>query len=467
MKMPRKKSQNRKDILYYFKLITTTLSISLVTLIFITISFVYQYLTLNEAFIAASIVMLGSFIFARSYLSDLNALNNYISLIEQEKPADTPNLSLLADMHELSEILSDLKTSWNEKKIKLEAALAESKIIFDSLPDLILLFDDDLKLLRANSSAFNKLDKIELNTTLDNIINFTPLIKKAKTVIKNGKSLNQEISITSNKIIQDYNVSIEKFPIYSMGGVSIIISMHDITEQKKAKQMMKDFVANASHEIRTPLTSVIGFIETLQTLDSADDAIRKKFLQITAEQTAHIAKLVNDLLSLSTAEINETKLPTTIVNITSIIKNSISRVEWQAREKNVEIIANIDDDLPKINGDEDELMQVFVNLLSNAIKYGARNDYVEITAKKSEETNYLEISVKDNGEGIAQEDIPKITQRFFRVDKVRSRRIGGTGIGLAIVKHILNRHRANLNIQSKLGSGSKFTVELPVKVKNK
>jgi two-component system phosphate regulon sensor histidine kinase PhoR len=178
-----------------------------------------------------------------------------------------------------------------------------------------------------------------------------------------------------------------------------------------------------------------------------------------AEQTGHMGKLVEDLLCLSKAEMSENTIPTEEVNILDILEKSIRSSTLLAKNKNISVHYKRGKELPIIIGDARELEQVFINLISNAIKYSP-ND-TNVTIKAAKRNDEIRLSFQDEGDGIAKEDISRITERFFRVDKVRSRKVGGTGIGLAIVKHILNRHKARLDIKSTVGKGSRFTVILP------
>ena len=293
------------------------------------------------------------------------------------------------------------------------------------------------------------------------------------SVIEKKLSQSAEFSITSNKLKRDFQVNIEHFPLQNNAGIALVVILHDITESKRTKQMIKDFVANASHEIRTPLTSISGFIENLRAMQE-DKKTRKKILDIMHEQSERMTVLLNDLLSLSKAEINEVKPPITHVKLENLIEDIIRRLENLANTKNMKIIYKLDKNLPEILGDANELSQVFNNLINNAIKYGYNNTNILISAHaknirpKSDNDFFnsakevIAVCVEDKGEGIAKEHMPHITERFYRVNKNRSQNISGTGLGLAIAKHILNRHRGEMTLESIEGEGSKFTVYLPV-----
>jgi two-component system phosphate regulon sensor histidine kinase PhoR len=238
--------------------------------------------------------------------------------------------------------------------------------------------------------------------------------------------------------------------------------LHDVTALKRSEEMRADFIANAGHELKTPLASLIGFIETLLGPARRDAAARERFLGIMHEQARRMSRLVEDMLSLSRIELNEHVTPTGRVALASLIEEVARGLELRAAERGIGIRLALPPDLPDVQADRDQLVQVFQNLLDNAVKYGRRDS--EIVVSGGTETNAAQayVTVTDQGDGIAREHLPRLTERFYRVDTARSRELGGTGLGLAIVKHLVNRHRGRLEITSELGQGSTFTVWLRV-----
>jgi two-component system phosphate regulon sensor histidine kinase PhoR len=251
-------------------------------------------------------------------------------------------------------------------------------------------------------------------------------------------------------------------------GTALIIALTDETERLKTDRMRADFVANASHELRTPLASVLGFIETLQGPARDDAKARDEFLDIMLKQANRMTRLIEDLLSLSRIELREHTRPTDAVDVEHLVRNTAELLELQARERGSEIVITAAD-VPAVTGDANELGQVFQNLLTNALKYGGDHGTVDVSIGLSEERPpsmpgrgpCVRIAVTDHGEGIAREHLPRLTERFYRVDTARSRQLGGTGLGLAIVKHIVNRHRGAMTVDSEIGKGSTFAVHLP------
>ncbi len=235
--------------------------------------------------------------------------------------------------------------------------------------------------------------------------------------------------------------------------------------------MRADFVANASHELRTPLAALLGFIETLQGPAKDDGEARQRFLGIMHEQAGRMSRVVADLLTLSRIELSEHNRPIGRADLGAILKRVAEALEIQARNKRMRVLIDTGAELPPVNGQDDELSQIFQNLMDNAIKYGREGTDVEVKATAAAElppsfpdraARAIAVSVRDRGDGIAREHLPRLTERFFRVDTARSRKLGGTGLGLAIVKHSIARHRGALIIDSALGEGSTFTVYLPV-----
>ncbi|MCA0304915.1 MAG: PAS domain-containing sensor histidine kinase, partial [Proteobacteria bacterium] len=226
-------------------------------------------------------------------------------------------------------------------------------------------------------------------------------------------------------------------------------------------RMRADFVANASHELKTPIAGLAGFIETLRGPARDDVAARDRFLAIMAEQAERMRRLVDDLLMLSRIEQHEHARPEGAVDLVPVLKSVLDLLQLKARDREVALQLRLAPGLPRALGDADELTIVFQNLVDNAIKYTRPGTAVKIAAGPAGEGR-VAVAVADEGEGIAAAHLPRLTERFYRVDAARSRQLGGTGLGLAIVKHVVNRHRGRLDIQSSPGRGSTFTVLLPV-----
>lgn len=248
-----------------------------------------------------------------------------------------------------------------------------------------------------------------------------------------------------------------------LGAPTLVLALDDLTEARSVERMRADFVANASHELRTPLASLLGFIETLQGPAREDPKSRDRFLAIMREQAQRMSRLIDDLLSLSRIEQNLHVRPESSVDLVSVVGHVVDTLGPLAREHGVEFAV----DAPEqaiVAGDRDELIRVVENLIENAIKYGAAQgaDNRPIAVRVAIEDGAARLAIRDFGPGIAPEHLPRLTERFYRVDAGLSRAKGGTGLGLAIVKHIVARHRGRLLIDSRVGEGAVFSVLLPL-----
>jgi len=248
-----------------------------------------------------------------------------------------------------------------------------------------------------------------------------------------------------------------------------LMTFHDLTPLRRVEEMRADFVANASHELRTPLAALSGFIETLQGSARDDAAARERFLGIMQAQATRMARLINDLLSLSRIELNAHLSPDTRTDLAAIVRQVTDSLQTLARDRGVEVRVTAPAEALFVLGDRDELIRVIENLIENALKYAASGKRVEVTLSvdagrpaREGHVREVHIRVRDYGPGIAPEHLPRLTERFYRVDVAESRAQGGTGLGLALVKHILNRHRGRLSIESTAGQGASFTVHLPL-----
>jgi two-component system, OmpR family, phosphate regulon sensor histidine kinase PhoR len=245
----------------------------------------------------------------------------------------------------------------------------------------------------------------------------------------------------------------------------LLMTFNDLTPLRRVEEMRADFIANASHELRTPLAALLGFIETLQGTAKDDTAARAKFLSIMQGQATRMARLIDDLLSLSRIELNAHLQPNTAVDLAPIVRQVVDGLQTLARDRGVEIKVATPDTLVVL-GDRDELIRALENLVENALKYGAAGKRVDITVTHGQTragTPEARVAVRDYGPGIAPEHLPRLTERFYRVDVSDSRAQGGTGLGLALVKHVLNRHGGRLTIESTPGVGAAFIMHLPLR----
>ena len=324
-----------------------------------------------------------------------------------------------------------------------------------ALPDPVLLLDRHGIVMAANRRALDILDFDPTDHHVSAAIRAPQILEAVSHVLK----VNEAVRV-------DYEMPVplprhfEAF-ISHIGGdddAAALILLRDLTREQQIERMRADFVAHASHELRTPLASLLGFIETLQGPARNDEAARDRFLGLMLAQAGRMRRLIDDLLSLSRIEMNAHLRPSGTVDLNQVARHVRDTLSGLAKEAGVEVVIGMNAPMP-VQGDWDELVQVVQNLIENAIKYASSGKLVEIAGRS--DGRFFELSVRDHGPGIAEEHIPRLTERFYRINVQESRARGGTGLGLAIVKHILNRHRARLIIRSELAKGSTFTIRIP------
>ena len=329
-----------------------------------------------------------------------------------------------------------------------------TRIMLDQLPIPVMLLDDDERVLFVNRSMRDVLgpglDRKRASSVLRN-----PHVLGAIAEARRGFSTNVPFSqpVPIERYYQAYAARISPSP-----SVTALL-LHDLTVVKRSEQLRADFIANASHELRTPLAAVSGFIETLRGHAREDEAARSQFLDIMGVEAARMRRLIDDLLSLSRIEMNEHVKPEGRIGLEGVVRQAAAALKPLAAQDGITVTVKADSGVPQVIGDHDELVQLFQNLVHNAIKYGREKGKVEIAVGQADGQVFA--AVRDDGEGIAPSAIPRLTERFYRVDVKRSRERGGTGLGLAIVKHIISRHQGRLAIESRIGEGSTFTVFLP------
>jgi two-component system phosphate regulon sensor histidine kinase PhoR len=245
----------------------------------------------------------------------------------------------------------------------------------------------------------------------------------------------------------------------------MLMTFHDQTPLRRVEELRADFVANASHELRTPLAALSGFIDTLQGPAREDASARDRFLAIMRAQATRMARLIDDLLSLSRIELSAHVRPEAPVDLPAIVRQVVDGLEPLARERDVAINVELPAGPVMVPGDRDELLRLFENLIENGLKYGASGGKIDVAMSVTtahDGSPEARTTVRDYGPGIAPEHLPRLTERFYRVDVGDSRARGGTGLGLSLVKHILNRHRGRLQIESAPDKGATFTAVLPM-----
>ncbi|WP_226782245.1 sensor histidine kinase [Oceaniglobus trochenteri] len=339
------------------------------------------------------------------------------------------------------------------------------QIVLDALQLPAFLVDHEERITVSNAPARRLLGGALRGGHYAAVLRQPQILEAIETVIAGGGPARASFATSSGARETIWMASAAAL---SAGGrQGVLVSLEDTTEMLEAGQMRRDFVANVSHELRTPLTALIGFIDTLRGAARDDAAARDRFLSIMEREANRMNRLVKDLLSLSRVESEERMRPTGRLDMGELLRSVIQSLTPLVGDHGQRIELTGADDLPAISGDGDQLRQVFTNLIENAAKYGARDETVTVAVQvlardPSLRCAALQIDVVDRGEGIDPIHLPRLTERFYRIDDHRSREKGGTGLGLAIVKHIVNRHRGRLRISSTPGEGSRFSVLLPL-----
>ncbi|RIA47532.1 ATP-binding protein [Dichotomicrobium thermohalophilum] len=335
--------------------------------------------------------------------------------------------------------------------------------LIDGLPEPAMVLSRQGVVLRFNTQAAQAYTALNSGLPVSSAVRHPQLLDAIDSAASHHR--HQVVSINEVVPVERWlsaTVSWIGPPAAGPNDPAIFVFLRDLTEQERIGQMRADFVANASHELKTPLASVLGFIETLRGPAREDEKAREEFLGVMAREAERMKRVINDLLSLSRVEMKAHLRPTDPVEINEVLDYVRGSLERLAAERGISIDLQPLDGPAYVPGEREGLIQVFENLVNNAIKYGREGGFVRIVAgREGGKEPMLSVAVIDNGPGISEEHLPRLTERFYRVNVADSRDRGGTGLGLSIVKHVLNRHRGQLRIASKPGEGSRFTVLLP------
>jgi two-component system phosphate regulon sensor histidine kinase PhoR len=344
--------------------------------------------------------------------------------------------------------------------------------VISGMPDPVVVLDHDGRVIAFNAQAATIAPALRRGEPASIALRMPELVEAIRAAGLTGRA--QRIEFSARLPSPRWSEAFVA-PVALTGGETgragiVVITVHDLTPIRRVEEMRADFVANVSHELRTPLAAITGFIDTLQGPARDDPAARERFLGIMQAQAWRMARLIDDLLSLSRIELRAHQRPDTPVDLIPIVRQVVDGLQTLARDRNVAVEITAPAEPLMVQGDRDELTRLFENLIENGLKYGASGKRVDIVlaaaanseGKETDGKGEARVSVRDYGPGIAAEHLPRLTERFYRVDVGESRTQGGTGLGLALVKHILNRHHGRLTIDSKAGAGATFTVRLPM-----
>ncbi len=400
--------------------------------------------------------------------SELGAIARYLdALTEGRKPEPLSETSvlggeLMAAVHRLERQLQAERTHESESGALLATVL-------DALPDPVLLVTAGHRVEQANRAAAELVGHDPDGRQLEASLRDPGLLAALDEALNRGVAGQLTINMPGTPARQ---FAAQVVPLRLGEQAAALAALRELTEQLMIERMRSDFVANASHELRTPLTALRGFIETLLGPARDDPEARERFLRTMLAETERMSRLVDDLLSLSQIEVSEHQPPEEQVDVAVCLGSVVEALRPVAERQNTTLTLRCADNLPPVRADRDQLAQLFTNLIDNAIKYGGEGGEVTVIADRLDAAPpgagpltgqpALRVIVQDQGPGIPPEHLPRLTERFFRVDPARSRELGSTGLGLAIVKHILRRHGGHLAIESELGQGTKAIVYLPI-----
>lgn len=418
--------------------------------------------------IAMAGIAVVTMLLVQRYLSSLASFARFVGELSDERQPVMPRLSFAPATEELATAAATLSTGWRRQRASIDNLAASAQTIVDGLPDPLVCLDRQRRIVRTNLAAALLLGSSGgSERDVSTVLRQPQLLAAIDALLETGADGNfaRPDQAAVDLVLDgppelDMVAHLRRLPRAAADGSLALIVLHDTTALRRAERMRADFVANASHELKTPIAGLAGFIETLRGPAREDAAARERFLGIMAEQADRMRRLVDDLLMLSRIEQHEHARPAAAVDLGRVLRSVSDLLQLKASSRKVGIEIDLAPDLPDAVGDHDELIIVFQNLIDNALKYARPETRVRVEARRSGKDR-VAVAVRDEGDGIPAAHLPRLTERFYRVDTARSRQLGGTGLGLAIVKHVVNRHRGRLDIQSTPGKGSTFTVTLP------
>jgi two-component system, OmpR family, sensor histidine kinase VicK len=406
-------------------------------------------------------VFLGFFI-ARSITVPINDVTEKAEKMSRGDFSQVVSVKSDDEIGRLAEMFNLLREKLDYTLSEISNEKSKLETILKNMEDGLLAIDMNGRVILANPSAMKTLSITQnelVEKGYDDIISSFSKNLLFDRISENCKDGGAHDTFEYKG--RSFAVRYDRFKDENDNNVGFIIVLQDNTEQQKLENMQRDFVANVSHELKTPLTTIKSYTETLVEREINDSQTIKSFLTIVDGEADRMSRLVRELLQLSRLDYKQEKWFKKELNLLSIIKSSVTKVEMTAANKRQHLNCLFDENEKiMVVVDRDRIDQVLLNILSNAIKYTAEGGHIDIEAFKVE--NQVQITVKDNGIGIAEKELPRVFERFYRVDKARSREMGGTGLGLAIAKQIIEEHDGTIGIESQIGKGSKVIITLPL-----
>jgi two-component system phosphate regulon sensor histidine kinase PhoR len=422
-------------------------------------------LALAPALIALFLSLAAALALAAAFSRDLRLLTETLrhAALEHEHSTALPAaLPRLPALQRIALAIRRFIRTLDARAAEVSRLLATNEAIVEALPDPLLVLGEDRQPRRANRAA-----REAFGADIPAVLRHPGMRAAIDKAFAGGGPQATELRLPV-PVPRDVHASVFLLEPPLPDGAPAIVVLSDRTRERALDRMRADFVANASHELRTPLTGLIGFIDTLRGPAADDPAAQSRFLAIMAELAARMNRLIDDLLGLSRIELDEHQPPLERIDLAALLQRVVAACEPMAAGRSMKLQLVLQPGAERVIGDGDQLMQVAQNLIDNALKYGREGGTVQVELAAAPSGGHwparggVLLSVADDGPGIARQHLPRLTERFYRVDTGRSRAAGGTGLGLAIVKHIVNRHRGQLAIASEEGKGTTCSVWLPV-----
>jgi two-component system phosphate regulon sensor histidine kinase PhoR len=410
--------------------------------------------SVGPVLLAAGATILAALLLALRWSRDLTLLAESLRRMAADEPA-VHRIPALPGMRRLSSDIERLARRTAARTALVEQLRRTDGTVVERLPDPLIVLAEDRSVQRANSAA-----RMAFGSDVAAVLRHPDLRAAIDRAFASGLTERAEMTLPVPVLREVHATVVPMDPPIADGGRAVVV-LSDRTRERAIERTRADFVANASHELRTPLASLIGFIDTLRGPATDDPPAQQRFLGIMGEQAARMNRLIDDLLSLSRIELTEHQRPSDTVELRDVIGRLVAGFEPRLKQRSTTLDLRVPSDLPAVIGDADQLTQVLQNLLDNAMKYGREGGRIVVQATVASGRPGVVVAVADQGIGIPREHLPRLTERFYRVDAGRSRAAGGTGLGLAIVKHIVNRHRGQLSIESEEGIGTTVSVWLP------
>ncbi len=415
---------------------------------------------LEASLVAALVALVMAYFFSRSFTERINRLRSFAENLVDVPASANPPLTADDELGALGRSLHQTAAQLRQFVDRLSLESARREAILSSMVEGVLAVDGELRVTFCNDSFARLIwagRPIPEGVPLVELVRDPGLMEMISGVLQSGQSLKQRLQLPA---AEGHSFEVQIAPLSATSGRGAIAILHDITDLERLERVRKDFVANVSHELRTPLTAIRGYAETLLEGALEDKENNRRFVEIIKAHAIRLSNIAADLLVLSELESGKAPAETERVSIRAAVQSALRAVESEARVRGVTLVTGKLGDV-EVTGDRVRLEQALVNLLYNGVKFNRPGGEVRVEADRTDD-GHARIAIADTGIGIPSEDLSRVFERFYRVDKARSREVGGTGLGLSIVKHIAERMNGTIEVESALGKGSTFTLRLPV-----